>query len=308
MGEVRDEGLEVVDAIAKTEVSICVEKTAVVGEANVTFLEKKMQNINGDIEASRTAAEPDEESCVSVGEDVESLIEDQEKIVTSPDVCRNIDEELSHDFGEDDASKKVKVLQTIDLKIIASQGNQLVESAEGSSDLAVLSLEDRAGINGNKIELKFFGETPQFWSVLDESKDDPVVATAPGEPLVPREETISDKDAKFGESSPNGITSEAIQDFSQLNSQDVDLETKDHSSGRMLQHTSGTKVLEKPDHQKVEHFEAQIEKIDDSQASCKSEDVTDVALEEIPSWEDDSVDSDSSGTIIEVIFKPMILF
>ncbi|XP_074569329.1 uncharacterized protein LOC141825963 [Curcuma longa] len=289
--EGRDEGLELVDAIEKTEFSVCVEKTA--GEAKVSFLEKKMQNINGDIEASRTVAEPDEETCVSVGEDVASLIEGQEIIVNSPDVSRNIDEEFSHDFGEDDASRKVKVLQTTDMEIIASQGNQLVESADESSDLAVLSLEDRASrINGNKIELKFLGEN-------DESKDDPVVATDPGEPLEPREETISDKDAKFGVSFPNGITSEAIQDFSQLSSQDVDLETKDHSSGRMLQHTGGKKVLEKPDNQKVEHFEAQIKKIDDSQASCKSEDITDVALEEIPSWEDDSMDSDSSGSIIE---------
>ncbi|XP_042426271.1 uncharacterized protein LOC122014157 [Zingiber officinale] len=296
LGEVRDEGLELVDAIAKTEVRICVEKTTVVGEAKVTFLEKKMQNSNGDIEASRTAAEPDEESCD------ESLIEGQEIIANSPDSSRNIDEELSHDFGQDYASGKLKVLQTTDLEIIASQGNQLVESSYGSYDLAVLLLEDRASrINGNKTELKFFGEseTPQFGSVPDESKDDPVVVTALGEPLEPREETISDKDAKFGESSPNGITSEAIQDFCQLSSQDADHETKDHSSGRMLQHTGGTKVLEKPDCQKVEHFEAQIKHIDDSQASCKSEDIADVALEEIPSWEDDSVDSDSSGSIIE---------
>lgn len=296
IGEVRDEGLELLESIGKTEVGICLEEKGVVGEGTVTVLENEMQKMDEDSEASRTAAE----SFVSSGEDVESLIKGQEE-----NVGRNIEEELIHDFEKDDASRKVKVLEAIDLKILASQENQLVELADSNSDLSVLSSEGSVSlVNGNKIELNFVGEASQlFFSVPDVSKEDPVVVTAPEEKPEQSEERISDKDIKFREGYPSRINSESIQDCSQLSSPDVDPETKEDSSGGMLQHTGGTEVLEKLDHKKLLPLEDQIEHPDDSQVSSDSEDIKYVALEEIPSWVDDSEDSDSSGSVIEVILK-----
>ncbi|XP_074592374.1 uncharacterized protein LOC141848211 [Curcuma longa] len=282
IGEVRDEGLELLDAIAKTEVGICLEEKGVI----------EMQKMDEDSEASRTASE----SFVSSGEDVESLIKGQEE-----NVGRNTEEELIHDFGKDDASRKVKVLEAIDLQILAPQENQLVELADSNSDLSVLSLEDPISLdNGNKIELNFVGEASQlFCSVRDESGEDPVVVIAPEEQLEQSEERICDKDIKFGENHPSRINSESIQDCSQLSSPDVDPETKEDSNGGMLQHTGGTEALENPDHEKLQPLEDQIEHADDSQVSSDSEDIKYVALEEIPSWEDDSDNSDSSESVIE---------
>ncbi|XP_042395064.1 probable protein phosphatase 2C BIPP2C1 [Zingiber officinale] len=292
VGEVRDEGLELLESIAKTEVGICLEEKGVVGEGTVSVLEIDMQKMDEDSEASRTASE----SFVSSGEDVESLIKGQEE-----NLGRTTEEELIHDFGKDNSSMKVEVLEAIDLKILAQQENRLVELADSNSDLSVLSSEDPISlVDGNKIELNFVGENSQlFCSVPDELEEDPIVVIAPEEQLEQSEERISDKDIKFGGGHPSRINSESIQDFSQLSSTDVDPETKEESNGGMLQHTSGTEVLEKPDHEKLQPMEDQIEHADYSQVSSDSEDIKYVALEEIPSWEDNSDNSDSSGSVIE---------
>ncbi|KAG6508286.1 hypothetical protein ZIOFF_033660 [Zingiber officinale] len=292
VGEVRDEGLELLESIAKTEVGICLEEKRVVGEGTVSVLEIDMQKMDEDSEASRTASE----SFVSSGEDVASLIKGQEE-----NVGRTTEEELIHDFGKDDSSMKVEVLEAIDLKILAQQENRQVELADSNSDLSVLSSEDPISlVDGNKIELNFVGENSQlFCSVPDELEEDPIVVIAPEEQLEQSEERISDKDIKFGGGHPSRINSESIQDFSQLSSTDVDPETKEESNGGMLQHTSGTEVLEKPDHEKLQPLEDQIEHADYSQVSSDSEDIKYVALEEIPSWEDNSDNSDSSGSVIE---------
>ncbi|CAD5194816.1 unnamed protein product [Musa acuminata subsp. malaccensis] len=330
IGEVRDEGwsvseirdLGLVETDPNMDDGICLKESVIASDETITAVETEMQEkprgFDGNEELKRTVAELSEESCISVVDGVESLIEDQETDVNSVDVGKRINEEkysdeLTNKLKGGDASANDKVAEDIDLDIHVSSESLLVETPDENSDSSLGASEVYvAPVNDNEIEVNSVFETLplSIGSDVDESKDESGDGTTIletlkhseerisdmdfessngtnlEETLKQSEEGISDMDVELRDDSPDRITTEATQERNELRSP-MDVEVEDDSSGGLLQQTGHIEAVEIPVHERVEIMETQFEGSEASRVSSAAKDITDMAVESIPSCAED---------------------
>ncbi|CAL9081994.1 unnamed protein product [Musa textilis] len=319
--ESRDLGL--VETDPNMDDGICQKESVIASDETITAVETEMQEkprgFDGNEEPKRTVVELSEGSCISVVDGVGSLIVDQETDVNSVDVGKMINEEkcsdeLTNKLKGGDASANDKVAEDIDLDIHVSPESLLVETPDENSDSSLGASEVYvAPVNDNEIEVNSVFETSPLLigSDIDESKDESGDGTTIVETLKHSEERIcdmdfesgdgtnleetlkqsedgiSDMDVELRDDSPDRITTEATQECNELRSTTMDVEVEDDSSGGLLQQTGRIEAVEIPVHERVEIMKAQFEGSEASQVSSAAKDITDVAMESIPSCADD---------------------
>ncbi|WOK97622.1 putative protein phosphatase 2C BIPP2C1 [Canna indica] len=277
--------LELVGTVSKIESGICLEARAVTGDEKITSLEPEMLEIGKNKVLNRTDAS--EESYTSAVDDVESLMECQ-KIGVNTSGLTNSPDELTQTSREDEASGNGKVVEAAKESINASQENQLIEPLDKSSDLALQASEVSVStVNVKQIEVDFVQENSQVLSSssTDKLKDESGDAT-------PTDETPEHCEG------PDRITCRTSQGLNEQVTPDMDVEVQDDSSGAMLQHTGNIETIKVSDNGKVQIMESQSEDTT-SLVSSSSEDITDAAVEELPSSTEDYEDSDSTESSIE---------
>lgn len=343
IGEVRDEGwsvseirdLGLVETDPNMDDGICLKECVIASDETITAVETEMQEkpwgFDGNEELKRTVAELSEESCISVVDGVESLIEDQETDVNSVDVGKRINgekysDELTNKLKGGDASANDKVAEDIDLDIHVSSESLSVETPDENSDSSLGASEVYvAPVNANETEVNSVFETSplSIGSDVDDSKDESgdgtTILETPKhseerisdmdfessdgtnleETLKQIEEGISDMDVELRDDSPDRITTEATQERNELRSPTMDVEVEDDSSGGLLQQTGHIEAVEIPVHERVESMETQFEGSEASRVSSAAKDITDMAVESIPSCAEDH----GNGGDVEILAR-----
>ncbi|THU45897.1 hypothetical protein C4D60_Mb02t22800 [Musa balbisiana] len=343
IGEVRDEGwsvseirdLGLVETDPNMDDGICLKECVIASDETITAVETEMQEkpwgFDGNEELKRTVAELSEESCISVVDGVESLIEDQETDVNSVDVGKRINgekysDELTNKLKGGDASANDKVAEDIDLDIHVSSESLSVETPDENSDSSLGASEAYvAPVNVNETEVNSVFETSplSIGSDVDDSKDESgdgtTILETPKhseerisdmdfessdgtnleETLKQIEEGISDMDVELRDDSPDRITTEATQERNELRSPTMDVEVEDDSSGGLLQQTGHIEAVEIPVHERVESMETQFEGSEASRVSSAAKDITDMAVESIPSCAEDH----GNGGDVEILAR-----